>query len=184
MYERYADRGEDILPKTLLDSLLPQISATVRWACHCYHRFPDQGVIDDLTQEITLSLLKNDSKSLLSFKHRSTEKTWLQRVVLYRVSRHFKSQKPTERLEDLPIDSLPSQPPSQEVIVLFKEREKLMDAARSQLTEREGQLWELLCTGLSDEEIAKRMMIKIRSVQKKKYFLLKKMKSMMEHWGV
>jgi hypothetical protein len=80
MNEAPADQGEGVLPKTPLDSLLPQISVTVRWACRCYHCFPDQSVIDDLTQEITLSLIQNDSKNLVSFEHRSTEKTWLQMV--------------------------------------------------------------------------------------------------------
>jgi DNA-directed RNA polymerase specialized sigma24 family protein len=82
---------DDIPPNTLLDSLLPQISVMVRWACRRYHRFPDQGVIDDLTQEITLSLIQNDYHALRSFEYRSTEKTWLRKVVLRRVGRYFKS---------------------------------------------------------------------------------------------
>lgn len=184
MYESYDARGEASLPKTLLDSFLPQITFTVRWACRCYHCFPDQGVIDDLTQEVLLSLIKNDCHDLRSFKHRSTEKTWLQTVVLHRVGRFFRSQKTTESLEDLPIDSLLSQPPSQEAEVLFKEWEGLMDTARGELTKREQELWDLLRGGMRDDEIAKRMKIKIKSVQRKKHAVLKKIRCLMEHRGI
>ncbi len=181
MSEAYADRGEDILQKTLLDSLLPQISATVCWACRYYHRFPDQSVVDDLTQEITLSLIKNDSHDLRSFEHRSTEKTWLQVVVLNHINRYFKNQKPTELLEDLPVNSLPSQSPTQEVKVLFKERKKLVDTARGELTVRERELWDSLRSGSSDAEIAKQMRIKVRSVQRRKCALLKKIGSLVKY---
>jgi RNA polymerase sigma factor (sigma-70 family) len=184
MYEAYADQGEASLPKTPLDTFLPQISLTVRWACRCYHRFPDQSVIDDLTQEILLSLIRNDFHDLHSFEHRATAKTWLQVVVLHRVGRHFQSQKPTESLEDLPLDSLLSQPPSQEEAVLIKEWEELVGIARGELTKREQELWDLLRGGRRDEEIAKRMSIKIKSVQRRKHALLKKIRSLMKHWGV
>jgi len=73
-------------------------------------------------------------------------KTWLQIVVLHRVGRYFQSQQPTESLEDLPIDSLLSQPPSQEEAVLFKEWEELVDIARGELTKREQELW-TFCAG-------------------------------------
>jgi RNA polymerase sigma factor (sigma-70 family) len=176
MNEANTDRGEDIPPKTLLDSLLPQIGVTVRWACRYYHQFPDQGVIDDLRQEIVLSLIKDDFHGLRSFEHRSSGKTWLQMVVLHRVGRHFKSQKPAERLEDLPIDSLPSQPPSQEVIVLHKEREGLLGAVRSELTEKEQELWDSLRSGSSDEEIAKLMRIKVSRYKTKSMLCLRRLK--------
>jgi hypothetical protein len=58
-------------------------------------------------------------------------------VVLRRVGRYFKSQYPTENLEELTVDSLPSQPPSLEVMVFFKEREKQLETACGKLTERE-----------------------------------------------
>jgi len=178
MNEAYADRGEDVLQNTLIDSLLPHISAAVYWACRCYHCFPDQSVIDDFTQEITLSLIKNDYHNLRSFERRSTEKTWLHVVVLHHISRHFKNQKPTEILEDLPVNSLPSQPPAQEVMVLFKERQKLVATARSELTGREQELWDSLCSELTDGEIAKQMGIKVKSVQRKRCALIKKIGSL------
>jgi RNA polymerase sigma factor (sigma-70 family) len=180
MYEINVTRGEDIPPKKLLDSLLPQISATVRWACRCYHRFPDQGVIDDLTQEITLSLIQNDCHALRSFEYRSTEKTWLLKVVLHRVGRHFKTQYPAESIEELPIDSMPSQPPSQEVMVLFKEREKLLEIALCKLTERERRLWDSLHNGLSYKEIAKQMSTTSNAIHQGKYKLIKKIQRLID----
>jgi RNA polymerase sigma factor (sigma-70 family) len=183
MYEASTDRGDDILPKTLLDSLLPQINGKVRWACHYYHHFPDQSIIDDLSQEITISLIKNDFHDLRSFERRSTEKTWLQVVVLHHVSRHFKSQKPTESLEYLPVNSFLPQPPSQEMIVLFRERQKLVANARGALTVRELELWDSLCNELTDGEIAKQMRIKVRSVQRNKSTLLRKIGSLIKRLG-
>jgi RNA polymerase sigma factor (sigma-70 family) len=152
----------------------------VRWACRCYHRFPDLGVIDDLTQEITLSLIQNDYHALRSFEYRSTEKTWLQRVVLRRVGRYFKRQYPTESLEELPITSLPSQPPSQEVVALIKEREKQLETACGKLTEREKRLWDFLRSGLSDKEIAERMGATSNAIHQSKYKLIKKFQRLID----
>lgn len=180
MDETNATWEEDISPNTFLDSLLPQIGVMVRWACRCYRRFPDQGVIDDLTQEITLSLIQNDYHALRSFEYRSTEKTWLQRIVLHRVGRYFKSQYLTESLEELPIDSLPSQSPSQEVMVLFKEREKQLETVCGKLTERERRLWDFLRSGLSDKEIAERMSTTSNAIHQSKYKLIKKMQRLID----
>jgi RNA polymerase sigma factor (sigma-70 family) len=180
MDETNATCEKDIPPKLLFDLLLPQISVTVRWACRCYHRFPEQSVIDDLTQEITLSLIQKDYHALRSFDYRSTEKTWLQRVVLRRVGRYFKSQYPTESLEELPIDSLPSQPPSQEVMVLFKEREKLLETVCGKLTKRERRLWDLLRSGLSEKEIAERMSTTSNAIHQSKYKLIKKIQRLID----
>jgi RNA polymerase sigma factor (sigma-70 family) len=180
MYEANVPQREDTPPKTLLDSFLPQISIAVRWAYHRYNRIPDQGAIDDLTQEITLLLIQNDCHALRSFEHRSTEKTWLLRVVLHRVGRYFKSQYPTESLEELPIDSLPSQPPSQETMVLFKEREKLLETARGKLTEREKRLWDFLHGGLSDKEIAKQMATTTNAIHQRKYKLINKIQRLID----
>jgi len=171
---------EDIPPNTLLDSLLPQISVTVRWACRCYHRFPDQGVIDDLTQEITLLLIQNDYHALRSFEYRSTEKTWLLNVVLHRVGRYFKSQYPTESLEELPPGSLPSQPPSQDVLVLFKEREKLLKTVCGKLTKRERRLWDFLRSGLSEKDIAEQMSTTSNAIHQSKYKLIKKIQRLID----
>jgi RNA polymerase sigma factor (sigma-70 family) len=180
MDETNAARKEDAPSKTLLDSLLPQICITVRWACRYYRRFPDQGVIDDLTQEITLSLIQNDCHALRSFEYRSTEKTWLLRVVLHRVGRYFKSQYPTESLEEISIDSLPSQPPSQELMVLFKERERLLETACCKLTVRERMLWDFLRSGLSDKEIAEQMSTTSNAIYQSKYKLIKKIQRLIE----
>jgi RNA polymerase sigma factor (sigma-70 family) len=176
------EHGQTIPTEKLLASFLPLISRTVRWACHCYHRFPDQGVIDDLAQEIALLLIRNDYRNPRSFKHRSVEKTWLQIIVLHHVGRYFKNQKLTDPLEDALLNSL-WEPPDQERKVLFSERKRLVGNARSELSEREQELWDLLCKGLSDEEIAKRMGIKVRSVQRKKHAVLKKIRLFMEHQG-
>jgi RNA polymerase sigma factor (sigma-70 family) len=180
MYETNDIQRKDLHPKALLDFLLPQIRVTVRWACHCYNRFPDQGVIDDLTQETILSLIQNDCHALRSFEHRSTEKTWLQRVVLHRVGRYFQSQYPTESLEEFPLNSLPSQPASQEMMVLFKEREKLLETTRDKLTERERRLWDSLRIGLSDNEIAKQMGITSNAIHQRKYKLIKKIQRLID----
>jgi DNA-directed RNA polymerase specialized sigma24 family protein len=140
------DCEEAIHPEKLLASFLTLISRTMRWACRCYHRFPDQGVMDDLTQEIALLLIRNDYRNLRSFKHRSVEKTWLQILVLHHVARYFKNQKLTEPLENLPLNSL-LEPPLQEKRVLFNERKRLVENARSKLSEREQELWDLLAAG-------------------------------------
>jgi RNA polymerase sigma factor (sigma-70 family) len=160
--------------ETQFKSLLSQIRAQVCWACYHYHYYTDQSVIDDLAQDVVVLLIKNDGHNLNSFEHRAKEMTWLRVVVLHQVARHFKGQKPTESLEDLPVESLPGQPPSQEEEVLFKELNEWVEKARNQLTEREWELWSYLRNGLNDQEIAACMGIKVRTVQVEKCALYKK----------
>jgi RNA polymerase sigma factor (sigma-70 family) len=162
--------------ETQFKSLLSQIRVQVCWTCRHYRPYPDRSVIDDLAQDVVVSLIKNDGHNLKSFEHRATEKTWLRVVVLHHVARHFKGQKPTESLEDLPIDSQPLQPPSQEDEVLFKELKELVERVQDGFTERERELLNHLCDGLDDKEIAKRMGIAVRTVQRNKCVLYKKIK--------
>lgn len=180
MPDAEAAREESVSSETQLKSLLPQIRVAVSWACHRYHYFPDQSVIEDFAQEIALSLIEKEAHNLRSFKHRSKEKTWLQVVALHRVARYFKSQKPTESLKDLPADSQPLQPPSQEDEVLLKEVEKLVEKAQDELTERERELWDFLCDGLDDKEIAELMKIEIRTVQRFRSVLRKKIRDIVK----
>jgi len=171
MFGAKAVREEVVSEEKQFESLLSQIRALVSWACH---RYTDQSVMDDCAGEIVFSLVKNDCRNLNSFGHRAAEKTWLRVVVSHHVARHFKGQKPTVSLEELLVESLPGQPPSQEDEVLFKELNEWVRKARNQLTEREWEMWGYLRNELDDQEIAKCMGIKARTVQVEKCALYKK----------
>lgn len=161
----------------LFDSLLPAIGPTVGWACRQYRQYPAPDVINDLTQEVILSLLQNDAQKLRSFDYRATEKTWLRVVVRHQVGRYFKRQKPTESLEYLSEAALPRQLPEQEEKTLRRERRELLAKIQAQLTDREQELLGRLGEGLRDEEIAVCMGIQVRSIQRTKCRLFQKVKT-------
>jgi RNA polymerase sigma factor (sigma-70 family) len=164
----------------ILDSLLPYISPTVGWACRQYHQYPTPDVTNDLTQEVILSLIKEDYKRLRSFEHRADGKTWLRVVVLHQVGRHFKRQRRFESLEHLSDTSLPPQRPEQDAQILSRERKELLAKVQGQLTSREQELLSCLLYGLGDEEIATCMGVQVRSIQRAKCMLFKKVRSTLQ----
>ncbi|MCI0338530.1 MAG: sigma-70 family RNA polymerase sigma factor [Acidobacteria bacterium] len=181
MPDKNAQPPDNLNSESLID-LLPFIPSTVRQACHVYGHNPSQDEVADLSQSIVLLLIDDNYRRLRSFNHRSSLKTWLQTVIYHYVLHYLRRQKCTVNIEDMAPDELAHQP-DQEEKFLFEERRELLDVVVSMLTERERELWDLLSGGLSDEEIAKQMMIKVRSVQRKKYALLNKIRGFIARWG-
>ena len=178
MSRAQAARVEVASSETQFESLLSQIRVQVSWACRCYYRFTNPSVIDDLAQEIAFLLIKNDGHNLKSFEHRAKEKTWLRVVALHHVARYFKGQKTAESIENLPDDLHPWQLPSQDEELLFKELKGLVEKSQGDFTGQEQELLNHLSNGLEDREIAMRMGIEIRTVQRYKCALRKKIKNM------
>jgi DNA-binding NarL/FixJ family response regulator len=66
-------------------------------------------------------------------------------------------------------------------MVLFKEREKLLETACGKLTERERRLWDFLRSGLSDKEIAERMGATSNAIHQSKHKLIKRIQRLMSN---
>ncbi|MCI0662549.1 MAG: hypothetical protein L0220_15880 [Acidobacteria bacterium] len=90
------------------------VSAAVGRAYWFYGHCSNPADVDDLTQSIILSLIKDDEQGLHSFKHLTSEKRWLQAIANHAVLRFFRGQKDLVSLKDLtPDDS--ACPPNQEI---------------------------------------------------------------------
>lgn len=183
MSERNTQPPDNLNPEGMIIDLLPFITGAVRHACSVYGHHLTQDEVADISQSIVLLLIDDNYRRLLLFDHRSSLKTWLQTVINHYVFHYLRSQNRFVNIEDVAPDDLAYQP-DQEEKTLFEERWELLDVVVSELTERERELWDLLSGGLNDEEIAKRMMIKVRSEQREKYVLLKKIRDIINRWGV
>jgi len=87
-------------------------------------------------------------------------------------------------LEDLPMDSLSTQPVQEKALIAKEERRRL-SAVINKLTDRERKLFQLLCRdGLSASEIAEEMGIKLNSVYSNRFALIVKVRRMIweEQW--
>ena len=64
-----------------IEQLLPDVYEAVKRAYPRYWGRIRRDELDDLSQQIILKLIEYDCRRLRSFKHHSSTKTWLQRVV-------------------------------------------------------------------------------------------------------
>lgn len=87
-------------------------------------------------------------------------------------------------MEDIPRDSLYTQP-EQEKMLIAKEEMRMLSAVVNKLTNRERKLFQLFCMdGLSASEIAEEMGIKLKSVYSNRFALIVKIRTMIreEQW--
>ena len=167
-------------PESLLIDLLPLIPKAVRKVCCIYRHYPSQDTMNDLTQSIILLLIDEDYRRLRTFDNqRSPLNIWLQAVINHYVSRFLKRQKGIVNLEDVVVDTFVCQP-RQEVESLLEEWRHIVDEVVGRLTERERNLFELLCLGTPVKEIAELMRIKPDSVHRGKHALIKKLRRLVE----
>lgn len=74
--------------------------------------------------------------------------------------------------------------PEQEESLLAREEDEILRVTKNKLTERERKLFDLWQDGMSNEEIAKRMNIKKKTVSTKKSALMKKLQRLIrEEWA-
>ena len=173
----------NLMPQTdyshLIEPLLPQVRAAVRWACQrAYHQAtPDE--IDELSQRILLRLMEQNYRRLRSFEQKSSLSTWLKAIAARELSNHLHRQIILESLEEIAPDELVCQS-AQEEVVFAQERQEALRAAISKLTTRERQLLRLYFEDeLKAIEIAALLKIKVDSVYCLKYEILAKLRGFM-----
>ncbi len=159
-----------------IESLLPEILIAVHTSFRRYHHRSAKEEIDDLCQQVVVSLMEDDFRRLRSFCHASSRRTWLTVVVRNHVINYLERQKPTVSLNDLPADSM-GYPPLEEERLIAREQRDGLRMAVTKLTKREIELFELFyVTEYSTAEIATKMGIKLQSVRRRKHALVKKLR--------
>jgi len=170
--------------KQLFNESLPLIPDAVRKAFHKYRYKPNQLELDGLAQQVRVKLLDDDYAALRSFKHQSSLKTWLQKVVNNRVSRYVQQQRRKLSLGRFSPDAFFSKATPEDRIISKEQKrmqKKKLKAVLPKLTPRQRKLYDLSCQDdLDDEEIAKRMGIKPGSVSSLRRKLIEKLQKLFE----
>ena len=163
-------------PELLLAVLLPDIRVAVSKAC--YHYSCDPSEIGDVCHQMIILLMEDDYRRLRSFHLESSIKTWLTAVALHYVSNYVGRQKKAICLDDISREAFVCAP-AQEAELISEEMRCGLNVAVTQLTTRERELFELLCRDdLSSAEVARKMGIKVESVHRRKYKLIKKLRGL------
>lgn len=159
----------------LVTILLPNIYDAVRWAYLRYQRRICQDEVDDLSQQIILTLIDDDCRRLRSFKYDFSFKTWLQAVVNHHVYKYFYRRKQTESLDEVDYGSLTYSPP-QDHEIDTAEKQMLLFRALGTLNEQERLLYQLcFVSELDVNKIAAVFEIDVRNVYKRKHVLVRKL---------
>jgi RNA polymerase sigma factor (sigma-70 family) len=158
-----------------LEQLVVDVHEAVQWACLRYWDRVRRDELDDFSQQIILKLFENNCRRLHSFKHRSSLKTWLQRVVNNHVysclCRRRQAGSPFEIEQEAVIYS----PPQDRDIYAVEQREMLSQAL-GMLSEQERLLYHLCFVFEQDaREVAAVFGTEIRIVYKRKQTLVLKL---------
>ena len=133
---------------------------------------------EDISQDILLSLIRNGGSGLLSFDERKASyKTWLEIIAAHYVSRYLKrlKQRLGEELTDKVAFAL-SQEPSQEIVLLERERLRELKLAASDLGELDRSVFYLALEGKKAIDIAAAMSIEPAAVRKRKHAIVRKLR--------
>jgi len=126
----------------LLPILLPIIYESVGWAYLRYRRNICQDELDDLSQQIAITLIEDNCARLRSFKCHSSVKTWLQVIANHYVYDYFHRRKHTESLDEADQGSLTYSPP-QDRDIYIEEKQRLLSRALGNLNDEELLLYQL-----------------------------------------
>lgn len=164
--------------KQSIIELSPKISKAAR---RVYRHPANQDEIEDITLDVIVLLIEDDSRRLRTFASRSKIETWLHTVVTHCVGQYLWKQR-WER-EDMSLDDLSSDALSyqaiQEKALIDEEEWEALHAIINNLPERKRRLMELTLQGLTSAEIAKEIGIKISSVSSEKSALFKEIRKLL-----
>jgi RNA polymerase sigma-70 factor (ECF subfamily) len=170
--------------KQLFDKSSPMIPDAVRKAFHKYRYKPNKLESDGLAQRVRVKLLNNDYAALRSFHYQASLKSWLQKVVNNLVSRYVQQQRRNVSLDEFSPEAFASKTTPEEQIISEEQKEmrlRRLKAALSKLTPRQRMLFDLSRQDdLDDEEIAKRMGIKLSSVSSLRRKVIAKLRRLLE----
>jgi RNA polymerase sigma factor (sigma-70 family) len=160
--------------------LLPSINDAVRWAYLRYQGRICQDELDDLSQQIILTLIEDHCRRLRSFNGQSSFKTWLQAVVDHHIYNYVYRRKQTETLDEIDQESLTCSP-LQDQGIDTAEKRKLLFNALSKLSGQERLLFQLwFISELDAKEIAATFRTEVNIIYKRKQTLVSKLRRLVQ----
>jgi RNA polymerase sigma factor (sigma-70 family) len=159
------------------------ISKAVRYTCRLYGYQANGDEVEDLSQDILVTLFNDEGRVLRSFANRSSVETWLYTIVRRELRPYFlKRRWEKENLSD--VDDLSTEAlryeANQEERLIGQDERRALRAILSRLPDRKRQLVELELQELKSRDIAKEMGIKVESVYRLKSVLLKEIRRSIE----
>ena len=158
------------------------LDEVVRNALRPWKRHQQADDVNRFKQRLSEKLLKDDKKLLRDFWQEAGLKTWLQKITRREVNRVLQRESRSVHLDDAPPEVF-SQSPVQEEFLLQKERAQLLAEGLPKLPPRKRELAELALQGFSDEEIARKMRLKVDSVYRMKNVVVKKLRKLINGEG-
>ena len=175
--------GSQALDELDIEQLIAKVSKAVRSVCRSYNYQANQDEVEDLSQDILVTLFKDSGRVLQSFDNRSSIDTWLYTIVR-RGLRSYLLKRRWEKENLSNVDGLSPETlrykANQEESLIYDDKRKSLQAIISSLPDRKRQLMELELQDLKSSEIAREMGIKIESVYHQKSALLKEIQSLIE----
>ena len=158
-----------------LEQLLPDVYEAVRWACLRYRSRVRRDELDDFSQQIVLKLIEDDCRRLHSFKHHSSSKTWLQRVVDNHIYSCIHWRIHPESFDEVDQGAFVYSPP-QDQNIYDAEQRKLLSRALCALNEQERLLYQLCFVFEEDaRKVATVFKISVKNVYKRKETIVLKL---------
>jgi RNA polymerase sigma factor (sigma-70 family) len=173
---------EPIDLEQLVTILLPDIYDAVRWAYLRRQRRICQDELDDLSQEIVLTLIEDNCRRLRSYNQDFPFKTWLQVVVNHHVSKYFYRRKQAESLDEVDQGSL-IYSPSQYRDIYTAEKQILLLRALGKLSEEERLLYQLwFVSEIDAARIAAFFGTEVKIIYKRKQTLVHKLTRLVRYF--
>ena len=158
-----------------LEHLLADVYEAVRWACLRYQGRVRRDELDDLSQQIILKLIEDNCRRLHSFRHNSSSKTWLQRVVDNHIYSCIRWRRQAESPDEVDQGTLVYSPPQDQDIYVAEQR-TLLSLALGRLSAQDRLLYNLwFVFELAPITIAAAFGTEVKFVYKRKQTLVLKL---------
>jgi RNA polymerase sigma factor (sigma-70 family) len=166
----------------LVEILLPDVNDAVRWVSLWYQGRIREDELDDLSQQIILTLIEDNCRRFRSFSGQSSFKTWLQAVVNHHIYKYFSRRKQIEPLDEVDQESL-TYSPLQDQGIDTAERRKLLFRALGKLSWQERLLYQLwFISELDAKEIAAIFRTEVKIIYRRKQTLVCKLMRLVQNF--
>lgn len=155
------------------------LDVVVRNALRPWKQHHQADDVNRFKQRLSEKLLRKNKKPLGDLLDEAKLKPWLQKIANREVNRVLQRESRNVSFDDAPPEVF-EQKPEQEELLLRKEQRNLVKEILPELPPRKQELAELALQEFSDEEIARKMGLKVVTVYKRKSETLTKLREIVE----